>query len=90
MDNRNKNPQIVSLRGFTPQVAEDVFIADTARIIGDVEILKGSSIWYNVTIRGDVMPIRIGKEVNVQDGTVIHGTFKKCGTTIGDRATIGH
>ncbi|XGC79397.1 gamma carbonic anhydrase family protein [Bdellovibrio bacteriovorus] len=81
---------LVRARGISPVLAEDVFIADNARIISDVEIGKGSSIWYNVTIRGDVMPIRIGKEVNVQDGAVIHGTYGKYGTTLHDRVTIGH
>ena len=80
----------VKARGVSPVVAEKVFLADNARIISDVEIGEGSSIWYNVVIRGDVMPIRIGKEVNVQDGSVIHGTYGKWGTTIHDRATIGH
>lgn len=80
----------VRARGISPVVAEDVFLADNARIISDVEIGKGSSIWYNVVIRGDVMPIRIGKEVNVQDGAVIHGTYGKWGTTLHDRVTIGH
>ncbi|MDG0816549.1 gamma carbonic anhydrase family protein [Bdellovibrio svalbardensis] len=80
----------VKARGVTPVVNEKTFIADNARIIGDVEIGEGSSVWYNVTIRGDVMPIRIGKEVNVQDGTVIHGTYQKFGTTLHDRVTIGH
>ena len=59
-------------------------------MIGDVEIGDGSSIWYNVVLRGDVMPIKIGKDTNIQDGTVVHGTYKKCGTTIGDRVTVGH
>ncbi len=80
----------VKARGATPVVKENTFIADNARIIGDVEIGEGSSVWYNVTIRGDVMPIRIGKEVNVQDGSVIHGTYQKFGTTLHDRVTIGH
>ncbi|MBV2169775.1 MAG: gamma carbonic anhydrase family protein [Bdellovibrio sp.] len=80
----------VRARGISPVVAEDVFIADNARIISDVEIGPGSSVWYNVVIRGDVMPIRIGKEVNVQDGSVIHGTYGKWGTTLHDRVTIGH
>lgn len=82
--------ELVSLRGVTPEIGEKVFVADNARIIGDVKIAESSSIWYNVTIRGDVMPIRIGKEVNVQDGTVIHGTYQKFGTTLHDRVTIGH
>lgn len=80
----------VTARGATPSVEKDVFIADNARIIGDVKIEAGSSIWYNVTIRGDVMPIRIGKETNVQDGAVIHGTYGKYGTTLAERVTIGH
>lgn len=82
--------QFVQARGVSPIVGEDVFIADTARIISDVEIGDRSSIWYNVVIRGDVMPIRIGHEVNVQDGSVIHGTYGKWGTTLHDRVTIGH
>ena len=82
--------QFVKARGLTPVIGEKVFLADNARLIGDVEVGDGSSIWYNVTIRGDVMPIRIGKEVNVQDGSVIHGTYQKFGTTLHDRVTIGH
>ena len=82
--------QKVTVRGLSPQVASDVFVADNARIIGDVEIKSGSSVWYNVTIRGDVMPVRIGAEVNIQDGSVVHGTYGKFACTIHDRATIGH
>lgn len=82
--------QFVRARGVSPIIGEDVFIADNARIISDVEVGDRSSIWYNVVIRGDVMPIRIGKEVNVQDGSVIHGTYGKWGTTLHDRVTIGH
>lgn len=59
-------------------------------MIGDVEIGKKCSIWFNTVIRGDVMPIRIGDETNIQDGTIIHGTYKKCGTTIGKRVSVGH
>ncbi len=81
---------VVRARGVAPVIGEDVFIADNARVISDVEIGDRSSIWYNVVIRGDVMPIRIGKEVNIQDGTVIHGTYGKWGTTLQDRVTIGH
>lgn len=82
--------QFVQARGISPTVGSDVFIADNARLISDVEVGDRSSIWYNVVIRGDVMPIRIGREVNVQDGSVIHGTYGKCGTTLHDRVTIGH
>lgn len=77
-------------RGHTPEIHENVFIAENAAIIGDVQIQQGASIWYQVTIRGDVMPIRIGQETNIQDNTVIHGTYQEHGCTIGDRVTIGH
>lgn len=82
--------QLIPLRGKAPQISEKVFIADNARLIGDVKVGAGSSIWFNVTLRGDVMPIVVGREVNIQDGSVVHGTFQKCGTVIEDRVTIGH
>lgn len=81
---------IKTVCGKTPQIGKDVFVAENSAIVGDVQIGDRSSIWYNVTIRGDVMPIKIGSEVNIQDGSVLHGTFKKCGVVIEDRATIGH
>lgn len=81
---------IMPLRGHSPQIGEGSYVAPSADIIGDVVTGESCSIWFNVTIRGDVMPIRIGNETNIQDNSVIHGTFKKCGTQIGDRVTIGH
>lgn len=77
-------------RGKTPKIGKNVFLAENCVIIGDVEIGDESSIWYNVVLRGDVMPIRIGRQTNVQDGTVVHGTYGEYGTTLGDRVTIGH
>ena len=81
---------IFTLLGHTPKIGEGTFIADGAKIIGDVEIGKNSSIWFNVVVRGDVGPIRIGDETNIQDGTVIHDTFNKAFISIGNRVTIGH
>lgn len=81
---------IIEARGFTPKTGKNVFLAGSCDLIGDVVVGDESSLWFNVTIRGDVMPIRIGKETNIQDNTVIHGTFGKYGTTIGDQVTIGH
>jgi len=81
---------IRTVRGQTPRIHPSVLLAENAAIIGDVEIQEGASVWYNVTIRGDVMPIRIGRETNIQDGSIIHGTYGKFGTTLGDRVTIGH
>lgn len=81
---------IFKARGVTPQIHEKSWIAPTAAIIGDVTIEEGASVWFHAVIRGDVMPIKIGRESNVQDNTVIHGTFQKFGTTIEERVTIGH
>ena len=81
---------LVVARGFSPQIDEDVFVADGAQIIGNVQIGARSSIWFNTTIRGDVMPIKIGRETNIQDGSVLHGTLDKHACSVGDRATIGH
>lgn len=81
---------VSSARGFTPQIGNDVFIADGAHIIGDVQVSDGASIWFNCTLRGDVMPIKIGRETNIQDGSILHGTFGKFGCEVGDRVTIGH
>ena len=73
-----------------PQYEQKVFKAKTATVIGDVKVGAGSSLWYNTVLRGDVMPIVIGEKTNIQDGTVVHGTYKKFGTTIGDRVSVGH
>ncbi len=83
-------PLIEPLNGVSPQIAEGCFVAPTAQLIGDVQIGEGSSIWYNAVLRGDVFPIRIGKDTNVQDGSILHGTHKECGVVLGDRVTIGH
>jgi len=77
-------------RGFQPEIPQDVFVAESAAIIGDVKIGSKASIWYNVTIRGDVMPIKIGAETNIQDNSVLHGTYEEYGCTIGKRVTVGH
>lgn len=81
---------LITLPEMKIDISPRVFLAPTAQIIGAVTIGSKSSIWYNTVLRGDVMPIVIGQETNIQDGTVIHGTYKKFGTTIGDRVTVGH
>lgn len=81
---------ILPLKGKTPQIGEQTYVAPSADIIGDVTIGKNSSIWFHTTLRGDVMPIVIGSETNIQDNTVIHGTYKKCGAVIGNKVTVGH
>jgi len=71
-------------------IAPDVFMAPTAQVIGDVRVGTGSSLWFGTVLRGDVMPIIIGENSNIQDNTVIHGTWKKAQTEIGDQVTVGH
>lgn len=81
---------ILPLLGHTPKIGEGTYLADGCRIVGDVTIGRDSSVWFNVTLRGDVGPITVGDESNIQDGTVVHGTFKKAFAHIGNRVTIGH
>ena len=81
---------IITARGKSPVISKDVFIAHGAKIISDVTIGENSSIWYNTTLRGDVMPITIGRETNIQVGSTLHGTFGKHACVVGDRVTIGH
>lgn len=81
---------IKTVRGFTPEIADDVFLADNATVVGDVKIGKGCSIWFNAVIRGDVNSIRIGEHTNIQDGSVLHTLYEKSTITIGDHVSIGH
>lgn len=81
---------IKSLRGKTPKIGADCFLAENATIIGDVEIGDHSSVWYSAVIRGDVHSIRIGRNSNVQDCAVIHATYQKSPTNIGDNVIIAH
>ena len=81
---------LITARGFSPTISEDVYISESAQIIGDAHIGKGSSIWTHTTIRADVMPIEIGYETNIQDNSVLHGTFGKYKCVVGNRVTIGH
>jgi carbonic anhydrase/acetyltransferase-like protein (isoleucine patch superfamily) len=73
-----------------PNLAADVFVAPGAVVIGDVVAGSGSSVWYNVVIRGDVQPIRIGARTNIQDLSMVHVTSGRFSTTIGDDVTVGH
>jgi gamma-carbonic anhydrase len=81
---------IIPLRGFVPKFGKDCFIAPNATIVGDVVMGDGCSIWFNAVIRGDVHFIRMGDKVNVQDGAIIHGTYEKSPTTIGNNVSIAH
>lgn len=81
---------IKTLNGKTPKIGENCFLAETAVIIGDVEIGDNCSVWFNAVIRGDVHYIRIGNNTNIQDGAVIHATYQKSPTNIGNNVTIAH
>ncbi len=83
-------PLIKSVRGFTPQIPDDCYLAENATIVGDVTMGNHCSVWFNAVIRGDVNFIKMGDKVNVQDNTVIHGTYEKSPTTIGNNVSIGH
>jgi carbonic anhydrase/acetyltransferase-like protein (isoleucine patch superfamily) len=81
---------ILPVRDILPKIAESCYLAENSTVIGDVVIGEKSSIWFNAVVRGDVNSIRIGKYVNIQDGAIIHCTYQKAKTVIGDRCNIGH
>lgn len=79
-----------SIKGKTPLINTDCYVAENATIVGEVTIGEKSSVWFNAIIRGDVNYIRIGSKVNIQDGAVIHCTYQKHPTIIGNNVSIGH
>jgi len=81
---------IKSVRGFTPQIGEDCFLAENATVVGDVILGDGCSVWFNTVLRGDVNSIRVGTHVNIQDGSVLHTLYQKSTVEIGDYVSIGH
>jgi len=83
-------PLILPVNDHHPQLGENCFVADNATIVGDVIIGNDCSVWFNAVIRGDVNSIRIGDKTNIQDGAVIHCTYQKAATTIGNNVSVGH
>lgn len=81
---------IKSVKGVSPKFGEKCFLADNATITGNVIIGDNCSIWFNAVVRGDVHFIRIGNNVNIQDGVTIHCTYKKAPVTIGNNVSIAH
>jgi|SRR5579859_1406264 len=81
---------ILPVEGIFPQFGKDCFIAPNATIVGDVVMGDNCSVWFNAVVRGDVNIIRIGDKVNIQDGVVIHCTYKRSKTVIGSNVSIGH
>ena len=83
-------PLILPVEDKEPQFGKEAFIADNATIVGDVVCGDDCSFWFQSVVRGDVNFIKMGNKVNVQDGAIIHGTYKTAGTTIGNNVSIGH
>lgn len=83
-------PLIKSVRGYMPTFGEDCYLADNATIVGQVTMGDQCSVWFSAVVRGDVNSITCGDRVNIQDGAVIHGTYERAATVIGNDVSIGH
>jgi carbonic anhydrase/acetyltransferase-like protein (isoleucine patch superfamily) len=83
-------PIILPVKGIFPSFGSDCYIAPNATIVGEVIMGNDCSIWFNAVLRGDVNSIRLGNKVNVQDGAIIHCTYQKAETIIGNNVSIGH
>ncbi len=81
---------ILPVEGVYPQFGDDCYIAPNATVVGDVVTGSQCSIWFNAVVRGDVNSIRLGNKVNVQDGAVLHATYQKTKTIVGNHVSIGH
>lgn len=81
---------IQEVRGYTPQIGKDCFLAANAVIVGDVIVGDECSIWFGAVLRGDVNSIRVGNGVNIQDGSVLHTLYEKSVIELGDHVSVGH
>jgi len=81
---------IKTCRGNKPLIHDSCWLAENATVIGDVHLAEGCSVWFNAVIRGDVNSIRLGKHCNIQDGAVLHCTYEKSTTVLGDYVSVGH
>jgi carbonic anhydrase/acetyltransferase-like protein (isoleucine patch superfamily) len=81
---------IKTVNGKSPEYGEDCYFAENATIVGNVSMGNQCSVWFNAVVRGDVNSITMGNKVNIQDGAVIHCTYQKAATTIGNNVSIGH
>lgn len=79
-----------AFEGIHPRLHDEVFVAEGAAVIGDVELGEQSSVWFGTVLRGDTMPIRVGRRSNLQDLSVVHITTGIAGTVVGDEVTVGH
>ena len=83
-------PVILPVKGISPTIPDDCFIAQNATIVGDVIMGNECSVWFNAVIRGDVNSIRMGNKVNIQDGAVLHCTYEKTKAVLGNNVSVGH
>lgn len=81
---------LIEMAKGKPKISEACFVAPSAVLVGDIKMGKNCSFWFNSTVRGDVMPIEMGDDCNIQDNAVIHGTYKKCGSKLGNKVSVGH
>ena len=81
---------IKDVLGISPKFGKNVYLAENSTVVGQVEMGNDCSVWLNAVVRGDVHSIKIGNKVNIQDGAVIHCTYQKHPTEIGDNVSIGH
>jgi carbonic anhydrase/acetyltransferase-like protein (isoleucine patch superfamily) len=81
---------LYELKGVAPQLGREVFVAEGARVIGDVHLGDEASVWFGAVLRGDYMPIRVGVRTNIQDNAIVHITSGQSGATLGDDVTVGH
>jgi carbonic anhydrase/acetyltransferase-like protein (isoleucine patch superfamily) len=81
---------IKSVNGIEPRFGKNCYLSENATVVGDVEMGDDCSVWFQAVIRGDVHFIKMGHKVNVQDGAILHCTYKKHPTTIGNNVSIGH
>ncbi len=81
---------ILPVKGILPRFGDNCYLAENATVVGDVEMGNDCSVWFTAVVRGDVHYIKMGNKVNVQDGAVIHCTYQKCPTNIGNNVSIGH
>lgn len=81
---------LMEVKGKSPEFGDNCWLAPNATVVGDVVMGKNCTVWFNAVVRGDVNEIRIGDDSNIQDGVVIHCTYKRAGTYIGNKVSIAH
>ena len=81
---------IKSVKGKSPIFGKDIYLAENATVVGEVTMGDNCSVWFSAVVRGDVNSIKIGNKVNIQDGAVIHCTYQKAATILGNNVSVGH